>query len=201
MQILALAPVATTGWVTTRPCRSLKSAAPALAVPRARHLRVQAFQETPAPPAPAAAKPAAAAEKKEVDHVPLVLEELKAKKKVLIAQTAPAVRIAIGEELGLGPGVNATGKMVSCGAGAANPALKVWKGALCVDMCRPCMARPASRHHEVGRAAHGLITAPSPANPRQGRPQLRSSCSASFLCLLALSHWPFDAHRPAPACL
>lgn len=113
MQILALAPVATTGWVTTRPCRSLKSAAPALAVPRARHLRVQAFQETPAPPAPAAAKPAAAAEKKEVDHVPLVLEELKAKKKVLIAQTAPAVRIAIGEELGLGPGVNATGKMVA----------------------------------------------------------------------------------------
>lgn len=50
---------------------------------------------------------------KEVQHMPLVQEELKAKKKVCIAQTAPAVRIALGEELGLGTGVNATGKMVS----------------------------------------------------------------------------------------
>jgi hypothetical protein len=70
--------------------------------------------QTAAPPAPidkpAAAKPAAG---KDIDHVPLVLEELRTKKKVCIAQTAPAVRIAIGEELGLGPGVNATGKMVS----------------------------------------------------------------------------------------
>ncbi len=45
--------------------------------------------------------------------MPLVLDELAAKKKVCIAQTAPAVRIAIGEELGLGVGVNATGKMAS----------------------------------------------------------------------------------------
>ena len=46
--------------------------------------------------------------------MPLVLDELASKKKICIAQTAPAVRIAIGEELGLGVGVNATGKMVSC---------------------------------------------------------------------------------------
>lgn len=74
--------------------------------------RPQAFQEAAAaaPPPAKAAKPAAA---KEVDHVPLVQDELKAKKKVMIAQTAPAVRIAIGEDLGLGTGVNATGKMVA----------------------------------------------------------------------------------------
>lgn len=118
MLILALAPAALTARVTplSRSAGPLKAAAPALAAPRSRCMRVRAFQETPAAPAPPAAKPAAAAEKKEVDHIPLVLEELKTKKKVLIAQTAPAVRIAIGEELGLGPGVNATGKMVSvCG--------------------------------------------------------------------------------------
>ena len=35
------------------------------------------------------------------------------KKKVLIAQTAPAVRVSIGEELGLEPGTACTGKMVA----------------------------------------------------------------------------------------
>lgn len=45
--------------------------------------------------------------------MPLVKQELREKKKLCIAQTAPAVRIALGEELGLGVGVNATGKMVS----------------------------------------------------------------------------------------
>lgn len=82
-----------------RPARLLGAPRRAAAAPRA--------QAADAPPAP---KPAAA---KEVNHVPLVLDELASKKKICIAQTAPAVRIAIGEELGLGVGVNATGKMVA----------------------------------------------------------------------------------------
>ncbi len=77
--------------------------------PAARRVRAVASPEAAPPPS---AAPSAADKPKEVDHVPLVLEELKSKKKVCIAQTAPAVRIAIGEDLGLGPGVNATGKMV-----------------------------------------------------------------------------------------
>ena len=76
--------------------------------------RAQAVDAPAAPsPAPAGGAPKAA----EVDHVPLVLEELRKKKRVCIAQTAPAVRIAIGEELGLPVGTNATGKMVSGRAG------------------------------------------------------------------------------------
>ena len=99
-----------------------------------RTVRVAAFQEAAAPP-PAKAKPAAP--NKEVDHVPLVKEELKAKKKVLIAQTAPAVRIAIGEELGLGPGVNATGKMVRLRAGAVGGRAQAHLGPRCCA-CATC---------------------------------------------------------------
>lgn len=110
---LALAPAAIQGNALRARCRSSPLAPAALRPqpPSRRALAVRAFQETPAAPPPA--KAAAAEKPKEVDHVPLVLEELKTKKKVVIAQTAPAVRIAIGEDLGLGPGVNATGKMVS----------------------------------------------------------------------------------------
>ena len=33
-----------------------------------------------------------------------VLQELRSRRKVLVAQTAPAVRVAVGEEAGLDPG-------------------------------------------------------------------------------------------------
>lgn len=42
-----------------------------------------------------------------------VLDALDSRRKVLVAMTAPAVRVAIGEELGLGPGVVSTGQMVT----------------------------------------------------------------------------------------
>ena len=44
-----------------------------------------------------------------------VLEQLQAKRpgRVMVAQTAPAVRVAIGEELGLAPGAVSTGAMVA----------------------------------------------------------------------------------------
>ncbi|PRW56960.1 ferredoxin [Chlorella sorokiniana] len=41
-----------------------------------------------------------------------VAEELDAQRKVMVCITAPAVRVAIGEELGLGPGAVTTGQMV-----------------------------------------------------------------------------------------
>jgi hypothetical protein len=142
-----------------------------------RHLAVRAFQPSvpdaagPAPAAAAAPKVAPAAKPAEIDHVPLVLAELAAKKKVVIAQTAPAVRIAIGEDLGLGPGVNATGKMV----GRCCWALRVlWVLPLCLQ-------------------ALAAVSSPPPTTTRlpsthQPRPYcLRSPCSATtpFPC-----RWP-----------
>lgn len=49
----------------------------------------------------------------EVNNVPLVWDALNNKDKVVIVQTAPAVRAALGEEFGLEPGTSVTGKMVS----------------------------------------------------------------------------------------
>lgn len=42
-----------------------------------------------------------------------VLDELESKRKVMVAMTAPAVRVAIGEEVGQGPGAVNVGQMVS----------------------------------------------------------------------------------------
>eukprot|EP01024_Parvocaulis_polyphysoides_P027104 TRINITY_DN2462_c0_g3_i2.p1 TRINITY_DN2462_c0_g3~~TRINITY_DN2462_c0_g3_i2.p1 ORF type:complete len:401 (-),score=39.57 TRINITY_DN2462_c0_g3_i2:5-1183(-) len=42
-----------------------------------------------------------------------VMELLESKRKVMVVQTAPAVRVSIGEELGYGPGHISTGQMVS----------------------------------------------------------------------------------------
>jgi len=76
--------------------------------------RVRAFKEGKAPAAPAAAAPApAAATKPDVDHIKLVQEQIASKDYVTIAQVAPAVRVAIGEDLGLPAGVAATGKLVT----------------------------------------------------------------------------------------
>lgn len=60
-----------------------------------------------------AVAPSAPAGPKDIDHVPLVLDELATKKKICIAQTAPAVRVALGEELGLPAGTSVTGKMIT----------------------------------------------------------------------------------------
>lgn len=110
---VASAPAATRGTACLRrPAPSAALIRPLHASAGRSRLCVRVFQEAVAAPPPAA-KPAAAEKPKDVDHVPLVLEELRARKKIVIAQTAPAVRIAIGEELGLGVGVNATGKLVS----------------------------------------------------------------------------------------
>jgi NADH-quinone oxidoreductase subunit G len=50
----------------------------------------------------------------EDNNVPKVWRALKDKNKYVIVQTAPAVRVALGEEFGLEPGTVVTGKMVSC---------------------------------------------------------------------------------------
>ncbi|KAL4549778.1 hypothetical protein Ndes2526B_g04765 [Nannochloris sp. 'desiccata'] len=71
---------------------------------------VRAFKEGEAPAAPA---PIAAAPKPDVDHIKLVQEQLASKSRVTIALVAPAVRVAIGEDLGLPAGVAATGKLVT----------------------------------------------------------------------------------------
>lgn len=49
----------------------------------------------------------------EVNNVPKVWRALKNKDKYVIVQTAPAVRVALGEEFGLAPGTSVTGKMAS----------------------------------------------------------------------------------------
>eukprot|EP00887_Chlorella_sp_A99_P003138 scaffold9.g3138.t1 len=69
-------------------------------------VRATAAVEKPSP----AGKPA---KKDEPDHVKMVLDELAAKDKVVIASTAPAVRVSIGEEMGLPAGTACTGKMVA----------------------------------------------------------------------------------------
>lgn len=70
---------------------------------------VRAFQQEEAPAAPAPV----ASPKPDVDHLKLVQEQLASKSRVSIAQIAPAVRVAIGEDLGLPAGVAATGKLVT----------------------------------------------------------------------------------------
>ncbi len=49
----------------------------------------------------------------EVDNTRRVLDVLNRPGKVVIAQTAPAIRVALGEEFGMEPGSRVTGKMVS----------------------------------------------------------------------------------------
>jgi NADP-reducing hydrogenase subunit HndD len=49
----------------------------------------------------------------EVDHTPEVLRALADPTKTVIVQTAPAVRVALGEEFGMEPGTLVTGKMVA----------------------------------------------------------------------------------------
>ncbi len=49
----------------------------------------------------------------EVNHVPNVLRALVDPSKTVVVQTAPAVRVALGEEFGLDPGTLVTGKMVA----------------------------------------------------------------------------------------
>ncbi len=49
----------------------------------------------------------------EVDHTYKVIEALADPQKVVVVQTAPAVRAALGEEFGMNPGTLVTGKMVA----------------------------------------------------------------------------------------
>lgn len=49
----------------------------------------------------------------EVNNISKVLRAINDKEKVVIVQTAPAIRAALGEEFGLEPGTSVTGKMVS----------------------------------------------------------------------------------------
>lgn len=49
----------------------------------------------------------------EVNNIPKVWRALNKKGKFVIVQTAPAVRAALGEEFGMAPGTNVTGKMVT----------------------------------------------------------------------------------------
>ncbi|MCM8711407.1 NADH-dependent [FeFe] hydrogenase, group A6 [Clostridium sp. SYSU_GA19001] len=49
----------------------------------------------------------------EVSNIPKVWRALRNKEKFVIVQTAPAVRVALGEEFGMEPGTIVTGKMVS----------------------------------------------------------------------------------------
>jgi len=49
----------------------------------------------------------------EVDHTPKVIRALADPTKTVIVQTAPAIRVALGEEFGMKPGTIVTGKMVA----------------------------------------------------------------------------------------
>jgi NADP-reducing hydrogenase subunit HndD len=49
----------------------------------------------------------------EVDHTPKVIRALADPTKKVIVQTAPAIRVALGEEFGMEPGTIVTGKMVT----------------------------------------------------------------------------------------
>jgi NADP-reducing hydrogenase subunit HndD len=49
----------------------------------------------------------------EVDHTPKVIRALADPTKKVIVQTAPAIRVALGEEFGMEPGTIVTGKMVA----------------------------------------------------------------------------------------
>ncbi|GAB4814569.1 hypothetical protein N2152v2_001615 [Parachlorella kessleri] len=61
----------------------------------------------------AAAVEAPAKKKDEVDHVALVLDAIADPRKVVVVQTAPAVRVSIGEECGMEPGSVTTGQLVT----------------------------------------------------------------------------------------
>lgn len=78
-------------------------------------VRASADEDIPQASAPLSTRvaPTAKPKKNEVDHVALVLEDIAKGEKVVIAQTAPAVRVALGEEFGLPPGTITTGKMVT----------------------------------------------------------------------------------------
>jgi NADP-reducing hydrogenase subunit HndD len=49
----------------------------------------------------------------EVDHTPKIIRALADPSKTVIVQTAPAIRVALGEEFGMKPGTIVTGKMVT----------------------------------------------------------------------------------------
>ncbi len=49
----------------------------------------------------------------EVDNGPAVFKEIRNPDKIVVVQTAPAVRVALGEEFGYPSGTNVTGKMVT----------------------------------------------------------------------------------------
>jgi len=49
----------------------------------------------------------------EVNNIPRVWDALNDKKKFVVVQTAPAVRVALGEEFGAEPGTSVTGKMAA----------------------------------------------------------------------------------------
>ena len=49
----------------------------------------------------------------EVDHTPKVIRALADPTKTVVVQTAPAIRVALGEEFGMKPGTIVTGKMVA----------------------------------------------------------------------------------------
>lgn len=49
----------------------------------------------------------------EVDHTPKIIRALADPSKKVIVQTAPAIRVALGEEFGMEPGTIVTGKMVA----------------------------------------------------------------------------------------
>jgi len=76
-----------------------------------KRLIVSAFQDNKSAGGPASASPPLP--KPEVDHVKMVMDDIATEHWVVIAQIAPAVRVSIGEELGLPPGTPATGKLVS----------------------------------------------------------------------------------------
>eukprot|EP00887_Chlorella_sp_A99_P003165 scaffold9.g3165.t1 len=118
MAAAALTAAALTGLQQTAPTPTLRARASAqprslLPIGRGRGQwgrgRTACRAEAPAP----AIKPAPAAKDDAVDHSAMVLAELGKGKRVMIAQTAPAVRVSIGEELGLEPGTACTGKMVA----------------------------------------------------------------------------------------
>jgi NADP-reducing hydrogenase subunit HndD len=49
----------------------------------------------------------------EVDHTPKIIRALSDPTKTVLVQTAPAIRVALGEEFGMEPGTIVTGKMVA----------------------------------------------------------------------------------------
>ena len=147
---------------------------------------VRAFQTAEAPAATPPPAAAAADKPKEVDHVPLVLEELKAKKRVCIAQTAPAVRIAIGEDLGLGPGVNATGKMVSkAQAGGRRARPRRQQSSAAGDCACPCSLHgiPASCSSLISTCT--LVACCVPACPPAPHAALHEPPTAAARCAAA----------------